>query len=385
MVLVALQTMPAGGGGVTDHGALTGRDQEDHSKYGPLAQANAWAALQTFNAGLRLAASQVIEDSGGTGRILLTTSSPHLTLTGDVKISARLALNNQAVSVNTDFYTGNGAKGIGILVDRGGLTSGANALDFIGLSGRAATIAGGTHTGRVVGLEYFAFSSDNRVSPASEITAILGIISAFRATNVRASIQRGIRLRAQPIFSGTMAVDCRGVEVEDPTDGQAGVTIAYGLKIDDILGATTVHPIFQEGASDDASHFNVIESSTMLFTQTGSLGGGIGVLGVRNAGTNPSSNPTSGGILYSTGGAGTWRGSGGTTTTFGAAEPYCPDCGNDFIFDARNSRTGRHLRICWWCFSEKGIPGLIKRDNPARPSMPSILPAHWSPRLQEAA
>jgi len=362
-----------------------GRDQEDHSKYGPLAQANAWAALQTFNAGLRLAASQQIQDSGGVGRILLATATPHIDLTGDVQVSAGLSLRGRTLPGATDFYTSDSATGIGVLVDRGGLASGGGGADLVGVSGRAATISGGTHTGRVVGLEFFAFSNRNLVSPASEVTGISVEASAVFSTNVRATLQRGIHLKASNVFGGTLGVDCRGAEIQDPSAGQAGVTTAYGLKIDDITGATNVHPIFQEGASDDASHFNVIESNTMLFTQTGSFGGGIGVLGVRDAATVPTSNPTSGGIQYSTGGAGTWRGSGGTVTTFGPAEPYCPDCGNDFVLDMKNTNTGRHLRICWWCFSEGGIPGLIKRENPARPPMPAILPAHWSPRLQEAA
>jgi len=50
-----------------------------------------------------------------------------------------------------------------------------------------------------------------------------------------------------------------------------------------------------------------------------SFGGGGGVIGIANAGTVPSTNPTSGGILYSEGGALKWRGSSGTVTTIAAA------------------------------------------------------------------
>lgn len=70
-------------------------------------------------------------------------------------------------------------------------------------------------------------------------------------------------------------------------------------------------------------------SFNTYFGATPSLGGGIGVIGIANAGTNPGSNPTAGGILYANAGAGTWRGSGGTVTAFGPAGPHCADCGKD--------------------------------------------------------
>lgn len=60
-----------------------------------------------------------------------------------------------------------------------------------------------------------------------------------------------------------------------------------------------------------------------------SLGGGSGVMGIENATTNPGTNPVNGGILYATAGAGTWRGSGGTVTSFGPAGPHCGECGYD--------------------------------------------------------
>ena len=59
--------------------------------------------------------------------------------------------------------------------------------------------------------------------------------------------------------------------------------------------------------------------SIQLFSGTNSLGGGAGVLGIANAGTVPSSNPTGGGILYVEAGALKYRGSSGTITTLGAA------------------------------------------------------------------
>lgn len=56
-----------------------------------------------------------------------------------------------------------------------------------------------------------------------------------------------------------------------------------------------------------------------FFNATVDFGGGNGVIGLHDATTNPTSNATNGCIIYSTGGAATCRGSGGTVTTFGPA------------------------------------------------------------------
>jgi len=66
----------------------------------------------------------------------------------------------------------------------------------------------------------------------------------------------------------------------------------------------------------------------VLFTQTllllfgsatTSYGGGNAVIGITNATTVPSTNPTGGGVLYAEGGALKWRGSSGTVTTIANA------------------------------------------------------------------
>jgi hypothetical protein len=94
------------------------------------------------------------------------------------------------------------------------------------------------------------------------------------------------------------------------------------------------------------------------FGATPSLGGGVGVIGIANAGTNPGSNPTGGGILYANGGAGTWRGSGGTITPFGPAGPHCGKCGMDFW-----SVAASNPRWKAWCY-ECGYCGAVYKGGP---------------------
>ena len=61
------------------------------------------------------------------------------------------------------------------------------------------------------------------------------------------------------------------------------------------------------------------DGSTALLATAGSYGGGSRVLFLGNAATNPTTNPTGGGILYVSAGALVWRGSSGTVTTLAPA------------------------------------------------------------------
>lgn len=60
-------------------------------------------------------------------------------------------------------------------------------------------------------------------------------------------------------------------------------------------------------------------NNTGIGSQTPSVGGGVGVIAIQNAGTVPTSNPTAGGILYVESGALKFRGSSGTVTTIANA------------------------------------------------------------------
>jgi hypothetical protein len=56
-----------------------------------------------------------------------------------------------------------------------------------------------------------------------------------------------------------------------------------------------------------------------FFNTSSQTGGGVKVIGISNATTVPTSNPTDGGILYVEGGALKFRGSSGTVTTIAPA------------------------------------------------------------------
>ncbi len=113
------------------------------------------------------------------------------------------------------------------------------------------------------------------------------------------------------------------------------------------------------------SQFFVRIDGNVGLNTTSEFGSGAGVVGIANAGTNPSTNPAGGGVLYSDGGAGKWRGSSGTVSTFGPAEPHCPRCDRDFAGEWTNPKYGT-LSICNWCLAEGlkkiGIDIVIKKE-----------------------
>ena len=97
----------------------------------------------------------------------------------------------------------------------------------------------------------------------------------------------------------------------------------------------------------------------ILFGFSGSYGGGQNVIFIGNMTSAPTSNPSSGGIMYASAGAGKWRGSSGTTTTFGPAGPHCGNCGYDAWRVAQYNTTWQS-----WHY-ECGNCGTVYKGGPA--------------------
>jgi hypothetical protein len=120
--------------------------------------------------------------------------------------------------------------------------------------------------------------------------------------------------------------------------------------------------------------FNFSGTGAQFGSGTVDHGGGAGVIGIDNASANPTTNPTAGGILYADGGAGKWRGSSGTVTTFGPAdldgfkatsgEGHCPSCGTDFALEWANDAYGS-LTVCMRCLTDAlgDQPWIVRRPK----------------------
>jgi len=142
--------------------------------------------------------------------------------------------------------------------------------------------------------------------------------------------------------------------------GQAVILTAGGtlptrhhvFHADDNISMTVTNsyrPIYVAG-TPSAVCSSVHAHSIQMFSTTFALGGGVGVMGIANRTTAPASTPSGGGVLYAASGAGTWKGSSATVTTFAAAGPHCGRCGMDFWrICAENEVWGASLRECGWC------------------------------------
>lgn len=89
----------------------------------------------------------------------------------------------------------------------------------------------------------------------------------------------------------------------------------------------------------------------VLGAAAASFGGGAGVIFLSNATTVPTSNPTGGSIIYAEAGAAKTRGTSGTVTTFGPANPHCPACGSDFVHEWDNPERWGYLAVCMLCYA----------------------------------
>ncbi len=134
-----------------------------------------------------------------------------------------------------------------------------------------------------------------------------------------------------------------------------------------VIGSTTTDGEVRINTGTGALAAYMDSSQNLGIRTSTAFGSGAGVLGIANASTNPSTNPSLGGVLYSDAGAGKWRSSGGTTTTFGPAEPHCEVCGRDFVLEWENKKTG-HLIVCMWCLTEELSQNdwIVRRERNAR-------------------
>jgi hypothetical protein len=206
-----------------------------------------------------------------------------------------------------------------------GNRAGAGQIVY-GLQGLA--VGSGTPTGYIAyGLLFYVGHATS--GPCTQLTGIYVYCQSTVDGVGAITISRGLHVSTAywgVDEVGSVPATMVGVDIEDQ-GGSRGSGICYGVRILAQSGltnygirinagtGTTNYGIYQLGSAT----INCLYGSTQLFHTTTSFGGGVGVLGIRNAGTNPTSNPSNGGVLYVTAGALTYRGSSGTVTTIAPA------------------------------------------------------------------
>ncbi len=145
----------------------------------------------------------------------------------------------------------------------------------------------------------------NSQGPSSTITNSYGIVVRAQGAGTN---KYGVAIEASPAQTLWLSSNA------DNTTASAG--IAFGLSRDTNL--------YRSAASTLKTDGSFLLSGNLGINTTSQFGSGVGVIGITNATTDPTTNPTGGGVLYASSGALKWRGSSGTVTQIAAAD-YAED------------------------------------------------------------
>jgi hypothetical protein len=249
-----------------------------------------------------------VEDNSGAQRIRVQNVNPHVQLNGSTPASVYAnvgtALSNggfgAGIAPLTYAYIACGNQGstnvdgkIGLLADMGG-TTGAPSNTVIGVAGRALARESATSS-VAIGLDYVG------------------------GTFVNGTPAKGAQTQTLVSGSGVTCPSYAGFVAKGGTLILGSLTTWYGFKTEGSYLGTDRLPFWEDVADTGDGAGNRFRSNTQFGSTAGAFGGGDGVIGIRNATTVPSSNPSSGGVLYAEAGALKWRGSSGTVTTLAAA------------------------------------------------------------------
>ncbi len=154
-------------------------------------------------------------------------------------------------------------------------------------------------------------------------------LSLFRDAAAILAQKNGANAQTFRVYGNTTGSHYTAVS-HDGTDGILLVNGGGALVINKALadmdtrigGDVLSHMTFWDASSGE-------ENIAFLATAAPNWQSMVRGLFLGNVSTAPTGNPTAGGFMYSNAGAGTWRGSGGTVTPFGAAGPHCNSCGFD--------------------------------------------------------
>jgi len=250
-VLIGVQgALPSGGGGgVTDHGALTGLGDDDHAQYALLAGRStdqtlkgATGAYGTLtlqstdhaNRGFVRAQddlqllSNILRDAAGTTRVHLAATTPHVTITGDLAVPATGIFGPTPDPTTFAHLKTGGSLTPDVVMALHALVEGAATSGWQGTYGvRGQAIAAGSPTTSEV---YGLYFSATHQSP-NLCEKVLGIYVQNSSTipgSGTLTQSAGIYVQFAS-WGGSKPYTTYGIYVDN--QGTSGVTYAYGLQI----------------------------------------------------------------------------------------------------------------------------------------------------------
>ncbi len=228
-----------------------------HTVYGALAQAETWAALQTFNAGISLAAGQTIQ-AAGTPRYEPANSSPHNKLTGDVYVTGGITLDglSPAGSLLRLFRNQTLPAGFAPLTIIAGVHTIANDGNQIPLLDVVAQIANTGHINtQLWGLRFRPALNAGTFSEADSIKTDPQIIGSALVTTMRQfhAGKAGSFLFTPAAGSGTHV----GLDVDDL--GHANFATTIGVRIANQTASPTARLIEALGLTNTNLRVNAAD------------------------------------------------------------------------------------------------------------------------------
>jgi hypothetical protein len=191
------------------------------------------------------------------------------------------------------------------------LTSASNAAvgDLITVAGVTPTGYNGTYVVTAVSnTSPFTVSYANATTAAQTVAGTVSL-PAQSSITARSAGTKGL------VVKGAVSQASNLFEVFDSANTSLFAIQSAGAAYTSVNFRT---PALMDTAGTTAITFGT-SRNVQLFTATAAFGGGAGVLGIANATTAPTSNPTGGGILYVEAGALKYRGSSGTVTIIAPA------------------------------------------------------------------
>lgn len=264
-----------------------------------------------------------LADTSSNTRITLAATTPHLLFSGDGRLTGKLTVGD----------TGGSGVGQDIRLAATTLTAGAKVLDitnsgtwalntassqaFSVLNAAPSTSAGSGTSGHSVDGLFFVGTG----SGAGSYSRVAGVLSRVGVISLTGTVTNLESFFANTplIFGGSPTItNLAAYRSSYAGNSNAGLVAGF-LQDTAITSGTNRHPFREVGSTAGDAHGNRFPSNTQFGSTTGAFGGGAGVIGIANATTVPTSNPSGGGVLYVSAGALIYRGSAGTTTTIAAA------------------------------------------------------------------
>lgn len=153
---------------------------------------------------------------------------------------------------------------------------------------------------------YSVYDAQNNTAlevAASGADAAMGVL-ALTTANTAASNYVGMVAFAT---RGTSGADKRSAAIVSQLTAASGTAVSGDLTFN------------TNNAGTLATRMRITPDGSVGFNTATEFGSGVGVIGIKDAATVPTTNPAGGGVLYAQGGALKWRGSSGTVTTIAAA------------------------------------------------------------------